>query len=186
MLFESEHPQQVTSKQNIIALVFFLYLFPIVLLTIYCLSIMPSNSSWGVFSIGLFGGILGSICFFWVLQNWSKTLSPQVSNQAPIHSNDHEQLLVKINTQSEDLQRIRQESEQGQVRVQSALQELETYKERSNSELRQREELLKECQSTLLEQRSLIEKQQHKISQLETRERELSFEVKTLLQLTKS
>src|SRR6185437_3899138 len=141
------------TQQNIVAIIFFLYLFPVLLLTVYSLGSMPPNSSWSIFAIGLFGGAAGSLVLYWLLDRWSKT-ALQV-NEQPVYSaplpiplvptaeqtdqSEHSELLGRIQSQSDDLLKVRKENEQCQQRVQQALNELETYKNRSLEELQRRE-----------------------------------------------
>jgi hypothetical protein len=192
--------EQNLTKQNITAVVFFLYLFPIILLSIYGLGEMPPNSNWNIFAIGLFGGIVGSITLFWLMHSWSEALKKSIEPvlDAPKtvssikdvvenekESSEHSDLFARMSLQSTDLQRLSQENEQSQKKVELALQELDSYKNKSNNEIQQREKKIQDCQNMLLEQSALIDKQKIQITKLEEREKDLTFEVKTLLKLTK-
>lgn len=180
------------NKQNLTAIVFFLYLFPILLLSIYGLGQMPQSSTWNLFSMGLLVGIVGSILLFWMMNSWSSTLKVNVEpvlisseNKTIETPNEHSELFEKMSTQSTDLQRISLENEQAQRKVVSALLELESYKKKSTDEIQQRERRIQDCQDMLMEQSALINTQKVQITKLEEREKELAFEVKTLLKLTK-
>jgi uncharacterized protein YhaN len=73
-----------------------------------------------------------------------------------------------------------------QKELQKALQQREEYQNQihhSRDQVGQKESLIHEYQQTISEQRGIIEKKQQYISKLENKVKDLSYEVKTLLQL---
>lgn len=226
-------PSPSDSRSSFILVIVALYLLPIVGLSAYSLGLMPLNSSWGLFSLGLTMAMCGSVLFFFMLHRWESSLM----NQRPPHheiqkrlnssaeiqrvfppaellpehpvpaplptpapdpleqerliqaaveawQRKHTQLLTELSAKEEAHQELLQEHEKIQRQLQAAVHELSTFQDGVHIQLEQKDQQIAQHQHTIADQRSLIEKHQQHIGILESKERDLSYEIKTLLQLT--
>lgn len=89
----------------------------------------------------------------------------------------------EIEKQKSTLLAITEEKEKLQQQKQFAIKELNQLKIATEEKLEQNNLFVNEYQKTIHEQRSLIENKQQQISQLESKVRDLTYEIKTLLQL---
>lgn len=97
----------------------------------------------------------------------------------------HSQLLAEQGLQNEEMQRMRLEKDVLQQRSETAIQELEAYRIRSDEEIHSMEQTLKEYQDRIERQEDELGKRQEQIAELKSREQELCYEIKTLLQLAR-
>lgn len=187
------------------------YLIPIILISSYSLAFMPLKDSWNLFSFGSIAGIIGAIALFIQITLWNssseKPALPEPIFQSPLPTaleipsepseeqiqlqesvveweNKYHQLLNELQSHEKELQDSIQDKEQYQLDLEISVKEQETYRKASEEQLQYKEGLIQECLQTAREQRSLIEKQQQHIANLEHKERELHYEIKTLLQLS--
>lgn len=189
------------SRYSITVAIILLYLIPVSILSGYSLNLMSLNRSWNLFSLGLMMAACGSIALFLMMSRWSNDVQKEtVPSNLPENieiseenmpegeitnwQQKYDQLQLELTKCQEDIQKILQEKEHSLKREEIAIQELETYRNAVEEQLQHKERLLQESQHLGREQRSLIEKHQQQISILESKERDLHYELQTLLQLT--
>jgi hypothetical protein len=195
------------TRTKLALIIVMLYLFPIVLLSAYSLGLMPSNSSWNIFSIGLLSGFSGSGILYVLICQWERKIRFEKLSRAPIIKQEtlpkplsldegiqeellnewqinQSKLLAEIQAKEMDLQRAYQDQEQCHQHKLLAVQELEIYKKSVQDQFQQKDRLLKDFQQTIEAQNEYIEQQRQQIAALESREKDLSYELKTLLHVT--
>lgn len=196
-------PSPAFSYQSIVGIVFFLYLAPVVLLSFYSLGMMPLNDSWNIFSMGLIMSITGSLYLFWLLHKRMghqvvereesppvPVIAPEVNIVQPNSQNEEQaalltQLSNELQTKNSELQYLYGQVEEFQQRLQTAKNEVEIERVHVQEFLEQQELCSMKYQAKILEQDALIKRQQESMEELEERNRELSYEIKTLLTLTR-
>lgn len=189
------------------------YLLPILLLSTYSMGLMPIHYGWRLFSFGLAGGLLGSCVLFVLLCRREMALCQQMQEELPAVTSESPhpillpenpplpqenvfkeewlakemQLLAEIEEKNQGLQTLQKDKEQFQYQKKSLIGEFETVKKVLQEQLLHHEALLKESQKeyqqTIMEKQSVIEQQQQRILILESKEYDLTYEIKTLLQL---
>jgi hypothetical protein len=204
-VFENSGKETGKTRASMAAAIIFFYLLPILVLSAYSLGLMPANSSWSIFSIGLVAGLCGAGILYILLCQWESSLRDKLTSEvivkkkipeppkpvAPEQNFQFEELqtrqsklMADIQAKEDDLQRAHQDQEQCHYHMQQAIQELEVYKNSTLEQFQQRDQLLKDYQLTIEAQKEMIEQQQQQINALESREKDLSYELKTLLQVT--
>lgn len=93
------------------------------------------------------------------------------------------QLLKEIEEKNNAFQLLCSEKEQLARHIQSILQEFSSYKSTMQEQIQQKEILIREGKEALLAQEALVEKLEQQIESLESKELDLTYEIKTLLQL---
>lgn len=89
----------------------------------------------------------------------------------------------EIFQRDEEFAKLYKESQKNLKTSENALQELSQHKIDVLHQLEQNAQIIENSQQTITEQRNLIEKKHQYIAQLETKVRDLTYEIKTLLQL---
>lgn len=92
-------------------------------------------------------------------------------------------LLSVSRLKNEEIQKLQNENLKVKQQYENILQEFSNFKKTNQEEQEKQSELLSECQQTITQQRALIEKKHQQTLQLETKVRDLTYEIKTLLQL---
>ncbi|MBA3956926.1 MAG: hypothetical protein H0X51_00825 [Parachlamydiaceae bacterium] len=197
------------NRADIAAVILIVYFLPIIALSGYGVSLMPLKQGWNLFSIGIAGSFIGSLALFIMICRWNALRTP---TEAPVAQEiesiaeeieptdipvtDHleqaitewqqkyESQLTELQRKEEELRQFQETQEQTQQQQTLISQELETYRNASEEQLQFKEQTLQESQQLVREQRAQIEKQQQHIAFLESKERDLHYEIKTLLQLT--
>lgn len=82
------------------------------------------------------------------------------------------------------LQTLSQEQETYQLKILSLSKEFANYKNQNEQQIEQQNSVISECQKTISELRMSIDKHLQHIANLETKERDLHYEIKALLQYT--
>lgn len=95
----------------------------------------------------------------------------------------HTMLAEELENLREELCREKMEKERLQQNARAILSELDSYKKSAIEQLEAHKTYIDDLQTSLVEQRSVIEKKQQQIGQLETKVGDLTYEIKTLLQL---
>lgn len=91
--------------------------------------------------------------------------------------------LEQLNSKNEEVQKFAKDNERYQRQAELVLQEFAQYKKAAQEQLEQKGTLLADYQQTMAEQKAILEKKQHQIAQLESKVHDLTYEIKTLLQL---
>lgn len=205
---------------NILLALLICYLFPIILFSIYSMSLIPLNDSWKLFVYGLVGGILAALTLYILI---NRSLLPQQEESlsegqsevkektvqtSPASSEWADQALslkesishleekcvaleqrcdelkAELIEKNEALEQEKKEQEICREHLVIAKQEFFTYQQACEEQLKSKELFVQECQHSFREQRLQIDKLQQHIAFLENKERDLHYEIKTLLQLT--
>ena len=95
-------------------------------------------------------------------------------------------LLAEIDILSDDLKTLASSKEQMSTQTDKIQKELEQTKRAARQELEQQQHYIRELQETLAHQKSVSEKKQQQMLQLETKVGDLTSEIKTLLQFAEA
>lgn len=95
----------------------------------------------------------------------------------------NEQLLEEINYRNEEMQKLTQERENSKHLHQLLQEEFQLYKEKSLKQLEEEKEQANSLQETISELRGTIDHKQEQVELLENKIHDLTYEIKTLLQL---
>jgi hypothetical protein len=195
-------PFKIRKRINVSAIIVIIYV-----LTVFAVSVLPLQS-WRAAATGLLAASIGSLVIFTLLRQWEAhfikiipvnlpELKP-VAIQNPFYSNDnflelehalaesqarHKELIEELNAKNELMHKFETEKVQFEHRIEDVYHELNTFKSANEDELRRKTVLLSEYQETINQQRDVIKKKQDQILELESKVRDLNYEVKTLLQL---
>lgn len=123
-----------------------------------------------------------------------KVEAPQPINVEPIDTSHFEteiesnkqqiaNLKHDLDNKQQDLMRLSKDNERYQRQAELVLQEFAQYKKAAQEQIEQKGDLIADYQQTMSEQKALIENKQHQIGQLESKVQDLTYEIKTLLQL---
>jgi hypothetical protein len=200
------------TRHNILLAVALLYLLPLGFLILYGAVDISGGAAWGIASLGLFFTAIGALALFVLMQQWEHKLinapafgvdlersddGPRVFTLLEETKNRCQQLEEQYNEAKEELSacedELKQKREQldlvttemkGQETDQDSLKhELAAYKALVEERELQSKLLLKDCQQTIQEQWESLEAKQQMIVQLEGKVRDLTYEIRTLLQL---
>lgn len=92
-------------------------------------------------------------------------------------------LMSDIETLLNELQRLELEKEHNQKQTQNILADFDSYKQSALQQMEQHKAFINELQGSLAEQKNIVEKKQQQIGHLETKVSDLTYEIKTLLQI---
>ena len=96
----------------------------------------------------------------------------------------HKEIVDQIRSKVDELHQANQEKEELQQQLEQLRQELMVYQQTSREQLKQKDVLLAEYAQTVNDLRGTMDKKQSQIVKLESSVRDLTYEVKTLLQLS--
>lgn len=209
----TEHQQGQVGKLRLWATMALVvcYIVPLVVLTLYNVSVIPLDRAWGVLSLGLLGTMLGSSVLFVLLRQWEAAIVivpvPDPVVLAPLAPMELEQsvmtqeierlneaLMVSLK-QSEslgeelhvlqrNLDSTHREKIELELQCEQAQQAVTIQQGTSEEQMRGKERLLEEYQTTITDQRLVIEKKQQHIVTLEGEIQDLKYELKTLVDLS--
>lgn len=191
-------------RTSIVGSILFFYLLPIFLMSWYGMNRMTGNDSWRFFTIGVVIAFFGSLILYMLMcrkekeekKEHDQPLIPEQIQTGPSPQEQtltesltelqhkHEQVLSELTQVQAALEVFRQDKETYQVEALKEKQEFENYKLAIEAQIQRKDELLEESQQATREQRLLNEKHLQHIAALENKERDLHYELKTLLQLT--
>jgi hypothetical protein len=92
-------------------------------------------------------------------------------------------LLTEIEDKTSAFKTLSEEKDSVQRQLQATIEEFAFYKKVVHEQVQQQDQLIKKCQDAILEQQTLVENKQQQIAALESKERDLMYEIKTLLQV---
>lgn len=190
------------SRQTIAATTLICYLVPTLFLSAYSLI-----ESWFLFSMGLACGGIGTGILFLLLCRWEQAwrrasqgimltasvpsrLSPMqqelfTSEQCHLEEcqKQYAQLLTEVDIKSRLIQVLQDEKDALQRQVHTLMQEFSSFKATVHEQMQQKDAMIRGCRDSLAEQQALVESKQKQIQSLEIKERDLMYEIKTLLKL---
>lgn len=154
-------------RESICLAVVFFYLLPLLIAHSY-----HWVDHWTAFGLGLLSLSIGTLCLYKLMIDWEselQTVVPAVATPepiaAPVEETNHEMERIL----SENVSTIETLSKENQLML---------------DQITHKEHLLEIAEQTNNDLRSSQERKQQRITQLETKVRDLSYEIKTLLQLT--
>lgn len=163
---------QAIKRRNYTAIIFFLYLGAISLLSLFSMGIFTPERSWPIFGFGLFLASFGALCCHLILKKWEDETSKHLKSLSHIQQKT-EHAPFSPCEDSETLSKISKIEE-----------EFALYQTQAQEEIDRKSVLLSEYQKTINEQRSVIEKKQLQISEFEEKIKDLNYDLNTLLELT--
>lgn len=199
------------SKQNYFSLglgILVCYLFPAILLSTYTMQLLPLYESWKIFSYGIAGSIIGALVLFVLLnrsESDAETILAIKEEPLPVENDvdeEHSQemallketmanlekkcteLSSQLVLKDEEIKKTIKNYDSVQDQIQVSKLEFATFQKVCEEQLQAKDDFLQESQQASREQRLQIEKLQQHIAFLESKERDLHYEIKTLLQLT--
>lgn len=185
-----------------------LYLLPVITISAYNMEMISTYERWIVFAIGLFFGAIGSCILFLCIRRWesswqqrvellagqmgssinlppplspSETIPPpQLSPIIPLSSSSIEIDELKEN----QIRQLQLDQEALRQRYDQTFLEFDEIAESLREQLKKKEGLINNFKETSLNQKEIINRMQDQIGFLEAKERDLNYEIKTLLQLS--
>lgn len=199
------------TRYHLLLPILIFYFVPLFTLGLYKASNL-SEITWNFFAAALLISSFGTLCLFLILKNWQESLISDIlpeNLQRNVHAAPlrHQELqeaksrLLQLEAQmaEEDLQRellhkelesrildvkaLSEQKEDLQKRIVELSDELHHLKEAAEEKLEQNQIFLHEHQQTIAEQRHTLEIKQQHIQQLEDKVRDLTYEIKTLLNI---
>lgn len=199
------------NRYYLLVSIIFFYLIPMLFFSHYSIRLMSSNKSWGILTSGLLLCIGGSFLFFILLSCWEKSFKQGIQEAplqkkvptADIYSITHQSIeeekqrtenLQKsliaaqedIQQKIQEMQKMQEEHDRLQKQALKSSQDFSEYKLFSEEQLNQKGLLIQSLQQRIHQQHDELEAKQEKISQFESKIRDLSYEIKTVLQLNES
>lgn len=194
------------TRYQILLTVIVLYLLPLSLLSLL------GSSSWELWSLSLLLMLGSSLLLFVIMKQWEHNLEAETEakyapSESPMQLVDVaaleeasekcwqlEDLLATSVRQKDSLEQelaerrdeilsLIKEKERAFKQIDQIMHEFNQFKEASEEKLEQNNIFLGEYQQTIHEQRSVIEAKQQQIEHLDGKVRDLTYEIKTLLQL---
>lgn len=169
---------------------------------------MSSNKSWGILTSGLLLCIGGSFLLFILLSWWEQSFKQTIHDTSPlkkpptadIYSITHQSIEEErqrtenlqnsllatqedIQQKIQEMQKIQDDYDRAQKQVLKGSQDFAEYKLFSEEQLNQKGLLIQSLQQRIHQQNDELEAKQEKISQFESKIRDLSCEIRTLLEL---
>lgn len=196
------------SRYIVLTAIIFCYLLPVSALIGYSWMRDFLESAWQQWSIGLLIASSGSLALFYLITRWEeKNLQPCLTvpdnpfQQDSIVALETFEKLSKEHLEAQEsnalykakmeemrieMERISEEKshfENLEARFQT---ELEACRSSAHEEMKQQQQFIRSLQQNLAEQKSIMEKKQQQIGQLESKVSDLTYEIKTLLQIAES
>lgn len=163
------------------AAVILLYFLP--LFCLVCLQfIIPNDQVFVLFSIGLLFVTLGALFFQSVLNQWEKNIKSSFIS-AKIYPDDNN-TNSEIELKNAEIQSLLQSQEELVAETKQNLELISKENESLINQINHKDNILEQCEQTIAELRASEDRKQQRISNLESKVRDLSYEIKTLLQLT--
>lgn len=199
------------SRFTILVFLIFLYLIPVLLLSSYGQLHMPPQKAWNFLAFGLFFSSMGTLGLFWVMcrMGGKKATVPSIEKQAlpqeealvkglktdlskkqeelqeySLASQEQiKQLQGELELKNEEFNRLQHEYQVLQEQSERIQRDHDRYRDASTNELEEQKRLLLESQKTIADQREAMDKKLQQIAQLESKVSDLTYEIKTLIQL---
>jgi PAS domain-containing protein len=176
--------QFFSTRYHFFLTLFGLTFFPVLVVTIQAAITLPNTLSWPLLSTGLFLTFLTALLSFFITFQFEK----KEEKEEVLKVKKMELVQKKEAPKEFEIECVRLEEEaleEKQLRIQ-IMEELNTSKQFYEEELRQKQVLIEEYQKTLNDQRAIIEKKQKLLEQNESKVHDLTYEIKTLLQLAET
>lgn len=110
-------------------------------------------------------------------------LNDSTSNELAEYKVQQIKLLAEIEDKSNEFTSLFEEKDEVQRQLQKTIEEFALYKKVVHEQVQQQDQLIKKCQDAIIEKQNLVESKQQQIAALEIKERDLMYEIKTLLQV---
>ncbi len=196
---------------SLLAAIVAFYLIPVLLFSGYSIGLMSATKSWNVLTMGLLLCIGGAVAFLVLIRHWEHSFSrnnahdlfQEPSSIVDIYSltqpsceegstrydafqQSLKQAQDELQKQSQELAKMTEECNLFHKQAQKSVQDLSEYKIFSEEQLNQKTLMIHNLQQRLAGQQGDLEARNDKISQFESKIRDLSYEIKTLLQLNET
>lgn len=182
-------PVKKIKRDSLAGIIFCLYLVPLLAVVTYSMTSSAENN-WDVFSLGLLLTAVGTLSLYRLLAKWQESLvpSPELAEPAPERPEQNEAIVefdhAAIEQKNAEIQSLVETQEDYRKGTEQTIEILSTDNKKLEEQLMHKERLREEVEQILAETRATSERRQQRINQLETKVRDLSYEIKTLLQLT--
>ncbi len=202
--------QFLQSRYKILNGLAFCFLLPLLAMNAYGFFALQPRQSWKLFNTGLFFGIVGILGMTFLMFCWEKAIR-RFYSQEPLHDEPvdteekldeaflhqaHENqealtevkeelaaLIDELKEKNEELEYLKENKDDFDRQKEDQLNALSEKKDYIEDQLKQKDILIEEYQHTISDQRAVIEKKQKQIEQFESKVNDLTYEIKTLIQL---
>jgi PAS domain S-box-containing protein len=197
--------QYIASRYHMLLAIIALYLAPLLLL-LFSRHIV---GGWYVASLGMLLMLSGGMALFLLMDRWERELETSYSDQhgplpcyveaaafeealaqsrhmeasMALLEQEKSSLEQQLADRKNDLQAVIKDKERAHRQLEQTTHEFHAFKEATDEKLEQNNLFLGEYRQTIHEQRSALENKQQQIEQLDAKVRDLTYEIKTLLQL---
>ena len=188
----------MSKRQSLLGTVICLYSLPLAIAILYRLPLFSPERNWGALGVGLLLLSIGSLCLYFYLTRFISDVPEKEQPPAP-----HPQMEDLIQAEAElteatkkidaleesfkeketKIKKIYESKQQSDEKISALEHQLKEAKEQLNAEIDHQKIMIDEYAQSIKEQREIIRKKQKQISDFEGRVHDLSYEVKTLLQL---
>ncbi|CDZ79788.1 hypothetical protein BN1013_00286 [Candidatus Rubidus massiliensis] len=188
------------AKYKFLLIIFFVYFIPYCSLAIYNFQYLASEDLWNILSIGLLIPIFGTLLLFYSYLTFQKNVTLQANliptDQSVLQelSDQNEQALLNVQEELKILQDLFDAKKQ-EIEVltkdnvglkkekEMIAEQIKEHKKEIEAVLEEKEKKFQESILSINDLRATIEKKQNYINQLESKVRDLNYEIKTLLKL---
>lgn len=199
------------SRHNFLWLILFWYLLPLIALISYNVIIENGAQDWTTLAIGLFLSMMGTLCLFWGMAKWELSLKlgeetngsdakVAKSHISEIDAEEHTmikrsldeaqqmqvRLLTEIDALTADLQKAKSETSVLQQNHEATLLQMKEVEKSYGKQLEEQQLHIRDLHEKIAEQKAVMEKKQQHTSLLESKVGDLTYEIKTLLQLAEA
>lgn len=180
-------------KLKLLGFILILYFIPILSLIFSTKTVMTAQSRWVLFSNGWGLAIFGSAVLYWILFRWEQNNTPKQSSDLEESVKEDEkhlqeqyldlQNLLQVNLK--EFEKMKEEHKLKEEFIYHLEQKLQEIQVNYKNEVEQKQKELTTLYHTINEQAALIEHHQDHIINLQDKERDLQYEIKTLLHFSK-
>jgi len=193
-----ERDRGLQSKEEVIGAVALLYWLPLLLLSAWAVWILPLGVSWSLFTAGLLLSSAGAVAFVALISGWeAKNLKPApppppaapepAEPAAPDRGEELEEeiaaLQKRVEAQEGELKERAREQERLKSEAEQTVRQLEAHRSKSEEALAYERNLAAQQEKSIEELNSTVAEKQQQNEKLESKIQDLTYEIKTLVQL---
>ena len=184
--------ENIFLRLRVLGFILILYFIPILSLIFSTKTVMTAQSRWVLFSNGWGLAIFGSAVLYWILFRWEKNNTLKQSHSEEDVKEEEKYLekkyldlqnLLEVNLK--ECEKVKEDHKLKEETIFCLEQKLQEAQVNYKNELEQKQKDLETLYYKINEQTALIEHHQEQIIHLQDKERDLQYEIKTLLHFSK-
>lgn len=173
-------------RLKLLGLILFLYSIPIFALTFYAKTAMTEQSRWMLFSSGWGLAIFGSTVLYWMLCRWEWNIKARYEKTEKVVDVQEKYIDVQklLQENLEEFEKIKEENNRKEKIIEDLEKQFQLLQVNHESEREHKQKELDALHFAINEKSFLIKERENHIIHLEEKEKDLQYEIKTLLQLS--